>query len=918
MMSSGIFSDRRKRAARSCGTACVLTWLFISTPTYSQCPPQTQAARLDDNHKAYVSESRPANLPASLQQLIKDTAELAAEHRKTQQRIEEVATLREETTATLEKLGKDLATIQENVNTPGMETYIGPTLLQRRRNLPNAVHLEHSIRQIQDEAARLYARFLELDEQRISLMDTNIRIHELLTTISRENPDIDRNEIRPRVKDALAAQLSAVNVLRESYKACWHALGAFNVDERKLYSKTEDFLRFIDERVLWLPIAQPLYAIRLPSHITPGPGTWRTISKAMMADIVQEPTPYLMTALAVLLWCVLYPTARSQQRQIQERVSHTYTDTHGLTLQAMAWIIFRILPIPALMLFLQARLSAVVPTEDAQVYAFALTVSRTLYYTAIWILLLLFFRHLIRKGGVAETHFLWDKNLVRILQKNITWVIAIGVPTGFIANFAYYHPDTAWKDGVSRIAFVFAILLLGFFFAQLLHPKHGILAIQASQTHTKGHSRHHYWYYLTLAICVALTAASLTRYSHTAFELTRHLIRTAWLVCGVVILRAMAIRFVRVSRLRMMLATAKQEHADDPILAAQAESKLTSEAIDHQTRTLLRWLVAAGLILGAWAIWQDIIPAFSYMGRVQLWSYSTTAASGSGAITTQIPVYLSDLVFALIAATLTVVLARHGPAILEIVLLARLSIDAAARFAIVTIVRYAIVITGAAASLGAIGLGWSRVQWLAAAITVGLGFGLQEIFANFVSGIIILFERPIRIGDIVTVGGIDGKISRIQMRATTVTDWDRRELIVPNKEFITGQIINWTLSDPVTRVIVPVGVAYGADTRLARDLLLKIAGECAHVLTSPAPVALFKGFGESALDFELRVYIPNRDVWPEMIHELHTRIDDEFRKAGIDIAFPQRDIHIRSLPREWGGPANTTLPETKDSKPVDV
>jgi potassium efflux system protein len=260
-----------------------------------------------------------------------------------------------------------------------------------------------------------------------------------------------------------------------------------------------------------------------------------------------------------------------------------------------------------------------------------------------------------------------------------------------------------------------------------------------------------------------------------------------------------------------------------------------------------------------------------------------------------VPVDLADLIFAAILAAATIVLARHGPNVLEMLILFRLPIDAGARFATTSLLRYAILIVGFILAFDAIGIGWRHVQWLAAAMTVGLAFGLQEIFANFVSGIIILFERPVRIGDVVTVGNVDGKITRISMRATAVTDWNRRELIVPNKTFVTSQIINWTLSDPVTRAEVPVGIAYGSNTNLARELLLKAARECQYVLDKPAPAAIFRGFGESALDFELRVFIPNRDIWPEMIDELHTRIDNEFRQAGIEIAFPQRDLHVRSV-----------------------
>jgi potassium efflux system protein len=202
------------------------------------------------------------------------------------------------------------------------------------------------------------------------------------------------------------------------------------------------------------------------------------------------------------------------------------------------------------------------------------------------------------------------------------------------------------------------------------------------------------------------------------------------------------------------------------------------------------------------------------------------------------------------------------------------------------------------------------VQWLAAAITVGIGFGLQEIFANFISGLIILFERPIRLGDIVTVGDISGNVSRINIRATTITDFDRREFIVPNKEFITGKLLNWTLTDPVTRVLVPVGIAYGSDVALAEKLLLKIAGENPHVMKDPPPRAIFWSFGDNSLEFRLYVHIPRRNIYLDMLHGLTTAIDREFRHANINIAFPQRDIHFHPA-----GPLEVQLARKRESRP---
>ena len=168
---------------------------------------------------------------------------------------------------------------------------------------------------------------------------------------------------------------------------------------------------------------------------------------------------------------------------------------------------------------------------------------------------------------------------------------------------------------------------------------------------------------------------------------------------------------------------------------------------------------------------------------------------------------------------------------------------------------------------------------------ITLGFGLQEIFANFVSGIIILFERPVRIGDTITLGEFSGTVSKIRIRATTVTDFDRKEIIIPNKAFVTERLINWSLSDTVTRVIVRVGVAYGSDLELTRQLLLQAAQQSERVMQDPEPIIYFLNFGASTLDHELRFYVQELGDRNPTIDELNRRIDQLFKEHGIEIAF---------------------------------
>ena len=191
-----------------------------------------------------------------------------------------------------------------------------------------------------------------------------------------------------------------------------------------------------------------------------------------------------------------------------------------------------------------------------------------------------------------------------------------------------------------------------------------------------------------------------------------------------------------------------------------------------------------------------------------------------------------------------------------------------------------------------IGASWSQIQWLAAALSVGIGFGLQEIVANFISGIIILFERPIRVGDVVTVGDTDGVVTRIQIRATTIRNWERQELLVPNKEFITSRLLNWSLSDQTTRVKIPVGIAYGSDVNSAMTLMNEAAQENEEVLDDPAPSIIFQAFGDNTQNLELRCFVAELDDRVPTITALHQAINDKFNQAGIVIAFPQRDLHL--------------------------
>ena len=231
--------------------------------------------------------------------------------------------------------------------------------------------------------------------------------------------------------------------------------------------------------------------------------------------------------------------------------------------------------------------------------------------------------------------------------------------------------------------------------------------------------------------------------------------------------------------------------------------------------------------------------------------------------------------------------------------LKRTQMERGTRESMATITGYIGISIAILISLSVAGMDFSKLALIAGALSVGIGFGLQNIVNNFVSGLILLFERPVKTGDWIQVGTVEGYVRKISIRSTQIQTFDRSDVIVPNSDLIAGTVTNWMLYDQQGRIRVPVSVAYGSDTKLIKELLLHVAQEHEQVINSPMqapiPSVLFLGFGESSLDFELRCHIKNIDTRFTTVSDLNFAIDEIFRNNAIEIPFPQRDIHVRDI-----------------------
>jgi potassium efflux system protein len=401
-----------------------------------------------------------------------------------------------------------------------------------------------------------------------------------------------------------------------------------------------------------------------------------------------------------------------------------------------------------------------------------------------------------------------------------------------------------------------------------------------------------------------LAATSILGYHSAAMHLERLAEQTFWLFIGLFLIKELLLRSLYIAERRLRFEDALRRRQELKAQRAEGEQgkeetplisldipELNFDELGEQNKRLVRAGFLFGAVIGVWSIWSDLLPALGFLNTTELPLHASRIVDG---VAKDVPVTLGDITLGSIMVVITVLAAKNIPGVLEIALLQRLPLDAGARYAITSLSQYTIAGFGVVVAFSTLGLQWSNIQWLVAALSVGLGFGLQEIVANFISGIILLFERPIRVGDVVTIDNISGKVSRIRIRATTITNWDKQELLIPNKEFITGRVINWTLTDNTNRVIIPVGVAYGTDVQKAMDLMLEAAQENEDVIDDPASFVSFDAFGDNALTLQLRSYLGSMDNRLATITALHRAINDKFAAAGISIAFPQRDIHLQT------------------------
>jgi len=816
-------------------------------------------------------------------------------------RIDRANTRLEWVTQESTRLQTEEAILRERIIAGGLSGNVAALLRRHRGMLPEAHDLRQNLSDRASTLAQAEVDRIDFREERQEAGDIEAEINRVLNLVSEDVSDFERGRIAEIIRAQVTSRRDLLDALLGDYDSYIKVLTELNARERELLLQTQTFAEFIDANILWSGGA-PVLA---PEHVFDAvqglrwllePSAWLQIGEAAWRDALRHLPLYFVFILLVAAIGYLRWRAIGRIPQLGERARRSWHTTFGESVQTLIITFINSIAVPVVIAFAAWRLQMSVGPRPLTT-----AIGDGLLAGAVVFFMLNLTRHLLAKGGLFASHFDWVAGPIPALRRYLA--------TLTVVVYIYLDPpEEAWRVANGRMAFVLmnlAIAVVAFFCARTARS-----ALAKSRKPTTIGPRPYFG--IVLLLCgtpFVLTVLAWTGFYYTAFELAlRFYGLLAWLLVvltGIGMVR----RWLALTRRRLAIEQAKRKRAlmldatDQQTERELIESEIDLTRIDSQTQSLVRLVGAFAVFLGAYVIWIDILPALTVLEEVELYRIATDVSdvtenpdgTTSSVVYQELtPITANHVVVGAFFLAITLMAVRTLPGLIEIILLQRLGMGAGERYATVAIFRYAVFLVGILALFNYLGVGWSKVQWLVAALSVGLGFGLQEIFANFISGLILLFERPIRVGDIVTIGDVSGTVTQIRIRATTITDFDRKELVVPNKEFVTGQLINWSLSDTILRLIIPVGVAYGSDTKKVVDTLYRIADEHEEVLDDPPPLVLFQEFGANSLNFELRVFIPDSDIRLRLSHEMHMQIDREFRKAGIEIAFPQRDLHIRS------------------------
>ncbi|WP_456379844.1 mechanosensitive ion channel domain-containing protein [Thiolapillus sp.] len=850
-----------------------------------------QVSKGEEKKEQDIAEKYPA-----LKEIAMENALLGKELKDITRALELASKRDNELREQAQRMEMEYRNTQRKVEIAGLREALGQILLEHHKSLPDPRKYKKQEQHLRKNVTETGLRQIRYRELRRQLDNRDLDAAGLLVAV----PEEDRARLKAPLKELLQRKRELLDKLIATGDAYLRALSEQDVMLQRVQETLRTYDEFLAEHMLWVrntPVLDLEDLKKIPVELQAlfNLPAWFDVWKNFLRQLSGSYL-FLLFLLPVLGAFWLRRRIRAALIMSSNAIGKPAGGNFSATLKALLYSF--LLPVaPALLLLLLAW--QLKQGADSSPYADALSEAFYWAWRPLYSLLLL--RALACRRGVLEAHFRWRKESIQRLRKAAGFLLLTFVPISMLMVVLTNVGVDGLAGVLLKFAFLAAAVSQSIFIYMVFHWGKGVVASYLQQ-HPGGFlwKSRWLWFPLLVGIPLLLVALSMLGYVYTAATLLSQVINTLWLLAALVVLQQLAEHWLLLSRRRIayqaalekrkaMVEKEAEEHPPEmEAMGEVSEPKVDLVTLSKESRKLLNAAILITAVVGLWLIWAESLPALGVLDTIPLWQHSTVV----NGVETQVPVTMGNLLMVIAIIVATLVASRNLPSLLEIILLQYFHLSAGSRYTIRTLTGYTIAATGMVLVFKSVGGDWGQIQWLVAALGVGIGFGLQEIVANFISGLIILFERPIRVGDYVTVGDSSGTVTRIRIRATTILTRDRKELLVPNKEFITGRLLNWSLSDQSTRLKLAVGISYGADVERAEKLMVEAAEEHQLVLDEPKPFVYFQSFGDSALLLELRCVIDSVDYRISTLSELHYAINRKFREAGMEIPYPQQDVHL--------------------------
>ena len=868
---------------------------------------QLNSQRQREAEKALESTEQLAensdNLPAGIVKQFSVNRELSQALNQQAQRMDLVASQQRQATGQTLQVRQALNTLREQSQWLGSSNLLGEALRAQVARLPEMPKPQ----QLDTEMAQLRVHRLRYED----LLNKQSQLRE-----SHQNNGQPLTAEESRILDAqLRTQRELLTSLLQGGDTLILELTKLKVANGQL----EDALKEINEAthryLFWTSDVSPM-GLSWPLEIVQdlrrliSLNTFSQLGKASIMMLTSKET--LIPLFAALVLVAFSISSRKHFTRFLERsssrVGKVTQDHFWLTMRTVFWSILVASPLPVLWMTLGYGLQAAWPYPLAVAIGDGVTATVPL----LWVVMIC--ATFARQNGLFIAHFGWPRN--RVARAMRYYLMSIGLIVPLIMALIMFDNlnDREFSASLGRLCFV---LICGALAIVTLSLKRAGLPLYLDREGSGDNMVNSLlWNLLMGAPLVAILAAAVG-YLATAQALLARLETSVAIWFLLLVIYHVIRRWMFIQRRRIAFDRARHRRAEMLAQRARGEdesqhassveglpevdiTEVDLDSLSAQSLRLVRSILMLIALVSVIVLWSEIHSAFSFLENISLWDATSTIQG----VESLEPITLGAVLIAILVFIITLQLVRNLPALLELAVLQHLSLSPGTGYAITTITKYILMLLGGMVGFSMIGIEWAKLQWLVAALGVGLGFGLQEIFANFISGLMILFEKPIRIGDTVTIRDLTGSVTRINTRATTISDWDRKEIIVPNKAFITEQFINWSLSDAVTRVVLTVPAPTEASTEEVTRILITAAERCTYVIDNPPPEAFLVDLQQGIQIFELRIYAAEMGHRMPLRHELHQLILAGFREHGIEMPFPPFQMRLESLN---GKPAGKTL-----------